>query len=104
VVRYTLSRDAVRNLSLEPDEQRRALGGGVVTDELALDLENAVRSLGAAANVGPIDLPPEVLRGVHRLNAQFAATPPRDPAWVDESLERHALWAEAGRVAPLLSS
>jgi hypothetical protein len=44
VLRYTLLRNALRNLSLEPGDQRRALAGGVLTDELALDVENAVRS------------------------------------------------------------
>jgi hypothetical protein len=44
-------REALRNLSLEPDELRAELLGMVVTDELALDLDNAVSSVNHASEV-----------------------------------------------------
>lgn len=42
---FRLLCDALTQLSLDPLEQRNVLVGSVVTDEFALDLDNAVRSL-----------------------------------------------------------
>jgi hypothetical protein len=104
---YRLLRDALWQLSLEPDEQRRHLAGTAVTDELALDLDNAVSSLAHAASRGGPPLSEEVSQEVQRLNT-LTNVPPEDSLWDDEALDRHATWAEARVVArrllPLLPS
>ena len=96
--RYRLLRDALWQLSLEPDEQRRHLAGAVVTDELALDLDNAVSSLAYAASMGAPPLSDEVTVQLHRLTALIDA-PPGDPLWENAALDTHATWAEARIVA-----
>jgi hypothetical protein len=88
-------------LSLEPNEQRRHLAGTVVTDELALDLDNAVSSLAHVAPTGDPPLSEEVSQEVQRLNA-LTKVPPEDSLWDDEALDRHATWAEARAVARVL--
>lgn len=95
---YGLLREALWQLSLEPDEQRRQLAGAVVTDELALDLDNAVSSLAHTASMGAPPLSDEVTVELHRLNALIDA-PPEDSLWEDAALDRHATWAEARTVA-----
>lgn len=96
---YFLLRDALTRLSLEPDEQRAALAGSAVTDELALDFANAVESIGYQASIAGVDLAPAVLEAVRDLNGMLGAAPPGDWLWTEEALDRHPLWAEARTVA-----
>ncbi len=102
---YGLLRDALWQLSLEPDEQRKALAGMAVTDELALDLENAVLSLNHAAEEAGVALPDEVKAAVTSLHERLNAPPDAD-LWDNEALDRHPVWAEARaearRLLPLL--
>lgn len=100
-VSFRLLRDALKNLSLEPDEQRRELSGTVVTDELALDLDNAVRSLDEAQRTAGIALADGLLTELRRLNALLDA-PPGDEFWSDVALDRHRGWAEAREIARAL--
>lgn len=104
---FRLLRVAVWQLSLEPDEQRLELKGMAVTDELALDLDNAIASLEYEQESSGLRIADDVLAGVQLLNALVEA-PPDDALWQDESLDRHPAWAAARRVArellPLLPS
>ena len=95
---FRLLHDAIRNLSLEPDEQRRALAGMVVTDELALDLDNAVTSLRHAQETAGIELAGNLVTGAQRLCALLDA-PPGDALWADGALDTHPTWAEARLLA-----
>ena len=84
---FSLLRGALWNLSLEPEEQRRELSGTVVTDELALDLDNAVASLEHAQRTADVALSEEVLDAVRRLNETLAA-PQGDALWNEDALDR----------------
>lgn len=70
----------------------------VVTDELALDLVNAVDSLEYAQETAGIWLAENLVAEVRRL-CDMLAVPPGDPLWDDRSLDSHPTWAEARRVA-----
>ena len=98
VVRFELLRSALHQLSLEPNDQRQELAGTVVTDELALDLSNAVASLSHTSEVAGVELAPELVEALERLNQSLGA-PPGDPLWDDAALDRHPVWAEARLVA-----
>ena len=104
---FGILRDALWQLSLEPNEQRQHLAGMAVTDELALDLDNAASSLTYAAESAGVPLPEEVVREVQRLNA-LTSVAPGDPLWDDEALDRHPTWADARatarRLLPLVPS
>jgi hypothetical protein len=90
--RLRLVRDALTQLAMEPEAQRAALVGAVVTDELALDLDHAVRSLPQAA------VAPAVLAELRKLNRGFDV-PPGDALWNDASLDTHPVWAAARETA-----
>ncbi len=92
-----LLRNALTQLSLEADQQRRLLDGAVVTDELALDLDNAVASLAARAEAEQLHIDSSLLAEVAALNRRLDV-PPTDPLWDDDSLDTHPTWA-AIRVA-----
>lgn len=100
-VSFQLLRDALTNLALRPDEQREALAGSVVTDELALDLDNAVGSLEYEMDRTGIRFHAELLADLKRLNEAFAA-PPADPLWDDASLDHHPTWTTARDTAARL--
>ena len=104
-VPYRLLRDALWQLSLEPDEQRKALAGMAVTDELANDLDNAVLSLNHAEEEAGVALTDEVRAAVTSLLDRLDA-PPEADLWDDEALDRHSVWSEARvearRLLPLL--
>jgi hypothetical protein len=70
----------------------------VVTDELALDLANAVESLEYAQETAGTQLADDVLAELRRLNALLDA-PSDDALWEEHSLDRHPTWAEARRVS-----
>ena len=95
---FHLLRDALWQLGLEADEQRRELSGTVVPDELALDLANAVESIEYAQKSAGLRLTEDVFADLERLSALFDASP-GDPFWADESLDHHPTWAEARRRA-----
>ena len=97
-VSFRLLRDALSTLALDPDQQRRALAGTAVTDELALDLDNAVTSLNHEMQRTGIDLDPELLTALTRLNDTLAA-PPADSLWDEDSLDIHPVWAAARETA-----
>lgn len=101
-VPFRLLRDALWQLSLEPSEQRMALEGSAITDELALDLDNAVASLQHASEAAGKVLDPDVLEAVRALNAAFGMHGPEDEMWVDAALDRHAVWAQARKTARAL--
>ncbi|MBJ7452160.1 MAG: hypothetical protein JHC71_08770 [Blastococcus sp.] len=104
---FPLLREALWQLSLEPREQRAALAGTVVTDELTLDLRNAMESLPYACEVAGISLDMGVLASLERLTRLLDAEP-GDELWGDEALDKHPAWAEARGVArevlPLIPS
>ncbi|MGX5656930.1 hypothetical protein ACWKWC_19310 [Geodermatophilus nigrescens] len=95
---FALLRDALRRLSLEPSEQRAALAGTVVTDELALDLDNAMQALRHESELAGVSLDQEVQASLWRLNGLLDAQP-GDRLWADAALDDHPTWAEARLVA-----
>jgi len=95
---YLLLRDALRQLSLEPEAQRKALPGTVVTDELALDLNNAVQSIQHAKDEAGFALPAEIVSAVVSLNETLSA-PPNTDLWERGALDRHPAWAQARTIA-----
>ena len=95
---FPLLRDALRRLSLEPTEQRAALVGTVVTDELALDLDNAMQALRHESEMAGVTLDPEVQASLWRLNGLLDAQR-GNRLWTDAALDDHPTWAEARIVA-----
>jgi hypothetical protein len=51
--RFGLLREALEHLSWDAPTQRRHFAGAVATDELALDLDNALMSLPTSASACP---------------------------------------------------
>lgn len=96
-----LLRDALRHLSLEPDEQRAALADTVVTDELALDLNSAMSSLQYAMERAEVQLGDDLLSNLLRLDRLLSASPD-DSLWDQEALDRHPTWAEARTLARVM--
>jgi hypothetical protein len=100
---FWLVREALIQLSLEPQAQRRVLAGSVVTDELALDLDHALLSLPHESQRTGITLDDTLLAALRDLNNQLDA-PPDDPLWDDEALDTHPTWhAARGTARQLLS-
>ncbi|WP_088285235.1 hypothetical protein [Kineosporia sp. A_224] len=93
-VPFRLLRDALTNLALPPERQRQELAGTAVTDELALDLENAVLSLGYETERAGIRLAPALVTAVQQLDNTLAAAP-ADGLWDDTALDQHPVWAAA---------
>lgn len=93
-VSFLQLRAALMRLSLEPDEQRKALEGMAVTDELALDLHYAVSALNDANEKVGITVDPQVIDALSRLDASLDA-PADAELWADQALDRHPVWAEA---------
>jgi hypothetical protein len=89
-----LLRNALWQLSLEPAEQRQHLRGAVVTDELVLDLSNAVEALAFVQDTAGLGIEPEVAAELQRL-LSLLEVPRGDPLWADESLDRHPKWEMA---------
>jgi hypothetical protein len=102
-VPFRLLSDALTQLSLEPRAQRSSLAGSVVTDELALDLDNAVSSLRYECDRTGIVLDDDLVTALRNLVDRLAA-PPSDPLWDDESLDTHPTWIAARRTARQLLS
>jgi hypothetical protein len=100
-VPFRLVRDALARLSLEPKAQRDALAGSVVSDELALDLDNAVSSLRYESQRTGIVLPGPFIAALRDLNDRLDA-PPGDSLWDDAALETHPTWDAARRNARVL--
>lgn len=100
---FRLLRDALTQLSLEPHEQRIALAGSVVTDELALDLDNALQSLRHESQRTGIALNTALLTALSDLNNRLNAAP-NDPLWNDEFLDTHPTWLAARQTARQLLS
>jgi hypothetical protein len=87
-----LVREAVAALAAEPADQMSRWPGALVTDELALDFENAYascRSLEAGVVFGE-----EALALMAELDTLLAA-PPDSPAWSHEALPSHPVWTRA---------
>jgi hypothetical protein len=95
---FFLLRSASRQLSLEPDEQRRSFAGMVVNDELALDLENAVASVRFAQDAAGSTLAAEVVDELQDL-LRLLTAPPEDRLWEDRALDDDERWAKARAVA-----
>lgn len=100
---FPLLRGALTNLALPPERQQQVLAGAAVPDELALDLDNAVRSLDDAMERAGVQLAPTVVAAVEQLNDSLAA-PPADDLWADAALAQHPVWIAARqRAAELLA-
>jgi hypothetical protein len=95
---FRLLRDALTQLSLDPRAQRSALAGSVVTDELALDLDNALLSLQYESERTGIVLDNALVTALRDLGSSLDV-PPGDPLWDDESIDTHPTWAAARRIA-----
>jgi len=93
-----LLREALRNLSLEPEGQRQVLAGTVVPDELALDSDNAVQALPRDVELAGVTFDKEVQASLERLTAMLDAGPD-DGLWADQALDIHPAWAEARSLA-----
>lgn len=91
---FGLLRSALRQLALNPDEQRRELAGTCVTDELALDLENAVSSLAYAQEAERQTLPESLVTALTALLATLDAAPD-DEVWDESALDHHVVWTAA---------
>jgi len=100
-IAFQLLRDVLTKLALPPELQRQVLAGTVVTDELALDLDNAVGSLNYEMDRTGITLTSTILTDLRRLNEALTA-PPADVLWDDASLDRHPVWAAARQTASAL--
>jgi hypothetical protein len=85
-------RDALTNLALPADQQRQALAGTVVTDELALDLDYAVTSLKHEMQRTGIDLNPELLAALVRFNDTL-----RRPPRTASGTRTHSIATRSGR-------
>ena len=88
---FALLWEALGHLALPAVEQRRMFAGGVVTDELVLDLENAVVSIDARVEAAGVELDPG-LRSALRALYDALTAPPDDPFWRDEALGTHPAW------------
>lgn len=100
---FPLLRDALTNLALPPERQRQTHAGTAVPDELALDLDTALRSLDGAMERAGVQLAPAVVAAVEQLNDSLAA-PPADGLWDDAALAQHPAWISARqRAAELLT-
>lgn len=86
-------REAVEQLCLEPEEQRRALARMVVTDELAMDLHYSLEALGDNTKRAGVGLDDDVVIELRRLSA-LLDVPPGDPLWDEPALDTHPTWAE----------
>lgn len=95
---FPLLQEALVRLSREPEEQRAALAGTVVTDELALDLDNAMQSLPDASEVAGVRFDEKVRSSLDRLSRLLEAQP-GDELWDDKALDTHPAWAEARALA-----
>lgn len=95
---FGILREALTQLSWDADEQRQAFAGAAVTDELALDLDNAWASLPHQPERAGIVLSPELTAGVTALHASIDA-PPGDALWDPASLDSHPTWIAARRAA-----
>jgi hypothetical protein len=91
---FLLLRDALYQLALPAEQQRERLAGMLVTDELALDLDHAVSSLGAAMDQAGVRLGPEVVTDSAAIMSLISAAP-TDPIWNDESLDTDPRWIQA---------
>ena len=89
---------ALRQLAREPDEQRAALAGTVVTDELALCLDDALRPLTPTSGPTEVDLDQNVHASLERLSRLLEAEP-GDQLWDVTALDTHPIWAEARTLA-----
>ncbi|GAA5021337.1 hypothetical protein [Actinopolymorpha pittospori] len=95
---FRLLRDALIQLALDPQQQRQVLAGTVVTDELVLDLDNAVASLEHESQRTGITLDEALLSALRELNDLLGAQS-SDELWDDESLDTHPTWAHARQKA-----
>jgi hypothetical protein len=92
-----LVREALAALAAEPVDQMSKLHGALVTDELALDFENArsvlplLREAGMVIGDGPQALMAEL--------DTLLAAPPDSSIWSDEALRSHPAWVRARVVA-----
>ncbi|MBI4943825.1 MAG: hypothetical protein HY830_24040 [Actinobacteria bacterium] len=93
-VSFRLLREALAVLALPAERQREALAGTAVTDELVLDLDNAVCSLKYEMDRTGIRLPPALVEALQQFKDALSA-PPEDPLWDDISLDQHPTWASA---------
>lgn len=93
-ISFRLPREALANLALPAERQRQALAGTAVTDELALDLDNAVLSLNHEMDRTGVRLPPVLIAALQEFNNALSA-PPEDSLWDDASLDGHPIWASA---------
>jgi hypothetical protein len=70
----------------------------VATGELALDLDNAMRSLPYASELAGVSLDGKVEASLERLSRLFDAEPAAE-IWDDKALDTHRTWAEARALA-----
>ncbi|GAB2594249.1 hypothetical protein [Microlunatus antarcticus] len=88
---FALLRESLGRLVLPAAEQRRLFAGAVVTDELVLDLDNAVVSIDPRVEAAGVELDPGVRSALKALNDALTA-PSDDPFWRDEALDAHPAW------------
>jgi hypothetical protein len=96
-----LLRGALTQLALEPQQQREVLAGCRVADELALDLDHAVRSLDYELERSGQHVDAEVKATLVELNDTLTA-PPFDELWDAASLDTHPVWAQARLTARMV--
>jgi hypothetical protein len=92
-----LVREALAALAAEPVDQMSKSHGGLVTDELAFDFENAHSVLPLLREAGVV-FGDEPLALMAELDTLLAA-PPDSSIWSDEALRSHPVWVRARVVA-----
>jgi hypothetical protein len=92
-----LVREAIAALAAEPADQSSMWRGAIVTDELALDFENAHCVLPLLRSAGVV-FEGEAAALMAELDALLTATP-ESSLWSDEALRWHPTWARARVVA-----
>jgi hypothetical protein len=92
-----LVREAIAALAAEPTDQLSMGRGALVTDELALDFENAHRMLPLLRRAGVV-FGDEATALMAELDTLLTA-PPESSLWSDEGLRWHPTWARARAVA-----
>jgi hypothetical protein len=93
-----LMRDALRRLSLNATAQRAEFQGAVVTDELALDFDNALQSFRGAREADGNPSEAEIDALLTRLEDLLSA-PPAARFWDAGALDRDPDWEEARAIA-----
>lgn len=92
--RFGLLREALEHLSWDAPTQRRHFDGAVATDELALDLDNALVSLPHECERLAVTLEPDLAAALAELHTALGDAP-GSGLWDPASLDSHPTWAFA---------